>query len=384
MNRAWIATVTTTLALLACSKKEPQAETSPPREEATRSAGRTTVKVAPNLLATKRVQIAPVEERPLRGDVRLPGEVVADEAGEGDATTLVAGRVASLEVLDGQQVKQGQILAWVDAPEAARAAAAWLRARGMSEQTGRLLARQLELQSENATSKNAIDEARANDAAAKAEWIAARSLLKSYGAPEPDGQSAATIRVPVRAPIEGVVAQRNTAVGSPVVPERPLFRVIAPKRVYVAAKVPETMASLTKAGDRARVYPRDLETSEPCEATVVSVFGVVEADRQVRVRLAPSPTCSGLAAGRYADVAFAAAPSDVPALAVPKEAVVDVKGASVVFVARGDGSFEVRPVRVGASTSRELAIEEGVAAGDQLAVAGAVLLKGELLRAELE
>lgn len=384
MTRAWIGTMTMALTLAACSKKEPTTDVTPPREEAPTTGGRSTVKVAPALLASKRVQTAHVEKRPLRGDVRLPGEVVADEAGEGDATTLVAGRVASLEVLDGQQVKQGQILAWIDAPEAARAAAAWLRARGMSEQSGRLLARQLELQSENATSKNAVDEARANDAAAKAEWIAARSLLRSYGAPEPDGESVATIRVPVRAPIDGVIAQRHTAVGSPVVPERSLFRVISPKRVYVAAKIPETMASLTKAGDRAHVFPRDLESGEPCVATVVSVFGVVEADRQVRVRLAPVVPCAGLSAGRYADVAFAASPNDVPVLAVPKEAVVDVKGASVVFVARGDGTFEVRPVRVGASTGSELAVEDGVAAGEAIAVAGAVLLKGELLRAELE
>lgn len=339
------------------------------------------LRIAPALLHANRVQIAPVVLRPLRGSVQVAAEVVADEAGEGDATTLIAGRVAKLTVADGDRVKAGDVLAWLDAPEATRAAADWLRARGRADQTARALGRQTELERENATSKSALDDARAADAAAQADWMAARTLLRSYGASEPAGGAVA--RVAVRAPIDGVIAQRFTAVGSPVTPDRPLFHLIAPERVYVSAKIPETMSGLAGEGGSATLIPREIAGAAPCPARIVRVIPVIERDRHSRVRLAPDASCKDLRSGRYVDVAFESGETSTPALVVAKEAVLEVKGAEVVFVQRGDGSFSARPVRLGASTQSEIAIEDGVHEGESVVTVGAVLLKGELLRAEL-
>jgi hypothetical protein len=41
-------------------------------------------------------------------------------------------------------------------------------------------------------------------------------------------------------------------------------------------------------------------------------------------------------------------------------------------------------VRVGRTTTEDVAIDDGLGEGDAVVVVGAVLLKGELLRAELE
>jgi multidrug efflux pump subunit AcrA (membrane-fusion protein) len=55
-----------------------------------------------------------------------------------------------------------------------------------------------------------------------------------------------------------------------------------------------------------------------------------------------------------------------------------------VFVADAKpGAFQARAVRVGPNAGAAVTIEAGLAEGDRVVVAGAVLLKGEMLRSVL-
>ena len=58
--------------------------------------------------------------------------------------------------------------------------------------------------------------------------------------------------------------------------------------------------------------------------------------------------------------------------------------AMILFV-RGNepGTFEMRPVEAGLRLGDEIAVHAGVAEGEEVVVEGTVLLKGELMRAEL-
>ena len=66
-------------------------------------------------------------------------------------------------------------------------------------------------------------------------------------------------------------------------------------------------------------------------------------------------------------------------LAVPRSAVEQIEGKTVVFVQTGEG-FERRNVLTGASGGARIEIRQGLAPGDRVAVEGAFLLKSELLR----
>lgn len=352
-----------------------------PKQEAPPAPPAAGIHVDASLLASGRVQVATIERRPPKDAWLLPGEVVAGELGAADATTLVAGRVASIEVKDGAPVQKGAVLAWVDAPEAVRATADLLRARGRSVQAAHVLVRQEQLAKENATSQNALDDARTADAVAKADLLAARTLLHSYGGAE--SQSGTSARVAVRAPIAGTVSERFTTLGSPVTPERPLFHLVARGEVYVVAKLPETVTTLPNEGDAVTIWPREVSGSErtSCAGTVVRVFDAVDEQQQRRVRVAPT-ACSMLTAGRTVEAAFAS--SRTPAgLIVPRDAVVEIKGADAVFVLAPDGSFALRMVRIGVRTETERVVDEGLQDGDQIVVRGVVLLKGEVLKGEL-
>jgi cobalt-zinc-cadmium efflux system membrane fusion protein len=342
-------------------------------------------------LLTERVRVAPVEKRSLEGEIVLAGDAAPAEDGEAEVGALVAGRVATLDAAEGERVKKGQVLARIDAPDAGRATAELLQARGRAFVAARKLGRQLDLEKQSATSQNAVDEARAEDQAARAELMAARTRAATVGAGEPADDAAArgvTVRVAVKAPIDGVIVRRDAVLGGPVTLEKSLFKIVDPDRLLVRARLPETRAAAITAGAAAVIRPRAAaaSTGKRCDAAVTSAFGVVdEATRTIPVRLKPTAPCAWLLPGAWVDVAIRTGERGGPSgLVVPAEAVVEVRGVPTVFVAEQKaGAFQARAVRVGPNAGAAVTIEAGLAEGDRVVVAGAVLLKGEMLRSVL-
>jgi membrane fusion protein, heavy metal efflux system len=374
---------------LACQAAE--APSGPaPRERS--SALATRVKLDPGLVTTGRVKLEAAAPHRLAGVLRVSGEVRSNEEGSAEAGTLMPGRVASLEVGEGAKVKRGQVLAWVDAPEVARAASVLLVARAHALVAHRKRERQETLAATSATSQNALDEARAEDEMARAELLAARTLLLNLGGTEPPVDSDAsslTVRVPVRAPLAGIVAERSAVLGGAVSPERALFRIVAQGGVSlsVVARIPETAAQMPTAGDVATLTSRRAGTRD-CQATVQgSVGGIDVATRTLGVRLNPEPNCAWLLPGSFVDVVFASVHVSAPAsgVTIPRAAIVEVRGQTVVFVATSaPGEFDARIVQRGDADEARVNLPSGVSPGEQVVVEGTLLLKGELQRSELE
>jgi cobalt-zinc-cadmium efflux system membrane fusion protein len=235
-----------------------------------------------------------------------------------------------------------------------------------------------------------VDEARTELAIAEADVAAARTLLSSLGIPEPPtlAQGVLAARVPVRSPIEGVVVTRTVDLGAPVSPDKTLFRVQANDRVVVEARWTDATMPPPPNNTAVNLLARGGDGRAACPGHVFATIAVVdEKTRARRVRIMPDGPCTMLVPGGYVDASFTSATvtkGAALALAVLKDAVVDVRGAPTAFVALPEkGTFAPRVVRTGRVTSEDVAVEEGLAEGDLVVVTGAVLLKGELLRSEL-
>lgn len=379
------------IVVAACSKPSTESAKATPRPNA--DTAPRVVHVDPSLITDGRVRTATAEVRPPRAEAWIPGEIVPSERGEADVTALSSGRVATLDVALGDTVKRGQVVLTLDSPEVGRASAEVLRTRGRAVLAQRALSRQLDLDSQQATSKAAIDEARAEDTSARADLMAARTLLASLGAYEAqddDASSAiAPTRVALRSPIDGVVTQRFVALGAPVTSDHALLHIVSSSSRIAIAKLPETLDAAATAGTRVRVRPRttSTETAKECGGVVLSNLGVVDEARTIPLRIGLDDTCDAFASGRYVEVSIPTHTSaDAGAmLLVPLTAVTDVRGSPTVFVAEGAlGSFAPRGVRLGPSLGADVVIESGLAAGDLVVIDGVVLMKGELLKNELQ
>jgi RND family efflux transporter MFP subunit len=367
-----------------------QAASAPPAA----SARAARVKIEPSLIEAGRV----VTAAPALGSgarLSIAAEAEPGPDGEAEVGALVTGRVARLLAAEGSRVKKGEALAWVDAPEAARAAADLLRARARASVSSRKLARQTELLSQQATSQAAVDEVGGELAAARADIGAALTLLRSLGGLEPgasgDGSSGGPSRVPVRSPIAGVVVRRDAVLGGPVSPDRSLFRIVAPDRTIVVGKLPETAGPPPADGTPAVISPRGAAAPSgergPCEARIEGTVALLDpASRTYPLRARPLGACPWLMPGAFVELALAPSipTGNTVRIFVPREAVVEVHGAQIVFVPLAEaGAFEARTVRTGEGAGELIRLDDGLSAGEPLVVRGALLLKGELMRAEL-
>lgn len=366
--------------------REPDAETAPmANPSADEEPPHHLLRIDPMLLNQGRIAITEVVPFAHAGHTVVPGQVTPAPDGEAEIGSLVAGRLASLDAVEGQLVKKGQILAWLDAPEVGSARADLARASAQAAASQQRLERQLALQSQSATSQSAVDEARAAVASAKADQQAAQAKLGSVGV----GRQGSTGRLPLRSPIDGVVVERRAMLGGAVAPDATLFRVINPKTLRVKAQWSETLGPIPALNTRVYLTSRTGTSggdTSACEATIETHLGVVDpVTRSVTLQIKPGASCPSFTSGGYVAVLLATSEGSPASHAdwvqVPLEAVVDLRGVPTVFVALSRvGEFEARHVEPKPSVGGVIPIALGLTPGEKVITKGAVLLKGEALR----
>jgi cobalt-zinc-cadmium efflux system membrane fusion protein len=336
------------------------------------------IAISPGLLEESRVRVIRAERRAPRDLLLASGEIVTEPDGAAEVTAAVTARIVSISVRSGDHVKKGDPLAVLEAGEVARVASDLERARARVRSAERVQAQEEALSARGATSARELSEARSALEQAAAEERAATELLRSYGA-------RGDRRVVLRAPLSGTIVRVTGVIGAPVDPMTPLFRVVDTSRLVARAEVPESDADLVPAGTRATVASLSKATS--CAATVESHAPLVNAStRTVPFVVRLGPACGEFHEGAFVDVAIErASTGDKPRIGLPRDALTRVNDVPVVFVqAEKPGSFVARPVRGVTFLGPLVFIEDGVTEGELVVDRGVILLKGELLRAELE
>jgi cobalt-zinc-cadmium efflux system membrane fusion protein len=172
-------------------------------------------------------------------------------------------------------------------------------------------------------------------------------------------------------------------VGSHVGPEDNLFEIVDPAKLLVRADVDEIAARRVVPDAKALIHARGAK--EGCPGKVRSKLEVIDpTKRTMGIMIELSAACANLASGGFADVSVTLAPSQgALSVVVPRAAVVDLDGTTVVFVESPSaerGTFEIRNVSLGFSDGESVVVEEGLREGERIAVVGAFLLKGERMK----
>ena len=348
--------------------------------------GQPVVRVDARLVTSGRIQTTAVARADPAATLVVTGEVVASPDGAAEVGTPVPARVASLSVSLGGKVKKGDALSVLQAGEVARIAGQLAQARARRAHAERVLEQEELLRAQKATSERAILDARRDLAAARADEQLAQGLLGSYGSKGPG-------RIVLRSPIDGVIVFSRAVLGAQVDEGTKLFRIVAPERLVVRADVPESEAKQVVVGARASF--RSAAMAE-CVGTLELYAPTVDRERRtVPFRVRPEPSCRDLIDGAYVDVSLQRSTDGGHMLAtVPRLAVVEIDAVPVVFVDAAPGQrartgaqkaeFFMRTVRVRSYAGDIAFVEDGVKTGERVVSRGAILLKGEHMRSELE
>jgi Cu(I)/Ag(I) efflux system membrane fusion protein len=306
-------------------------------------------------ILTERVQV-----RPLVAAVRAPGRVVFDEVRRADVTLRVDGFVRDVRVgVTGQAVRKGDVLMTVYSP------ALWS-------------AQQEYLESRRAARADSGGAALGD--ASRDLVAAARTRLRLWGVGEDDlaeldRTGRAREAVPIRAPMAGVVAEKNVVLGSAFVTGQVLYRIAGLDPVWVIASVPQSDLSQVRVGAPARV--RDPNHDRPARRGTISFVSPsldsLTRTGEVRIQL-PNPG-GALRPGAYLEVELGTA--EVRALAVPESAVLATGERHMVFVDLGDGRFGPREVQLGRRAGGYYEVLGGLTAGEAVVTSGNFLVAAE-------
>src|SRR6516165_1511058 len=178
------------------------------------------------------------------------------------------------------------------------------------------------------------------------------------------------------APATGDVIEKRVINGQRVRAGDELFRIADHTRVWIIADVAESDLPAIKIGTRATVTVRAYMT-EPVEGEVTFIYPELKAEtRTARVRIeVPNPD-GRLKIDMYADVVFQTGEAS-PVIAVPASAVIDSGQRQIVLVAKGEGRFEPRPVKVGRRGDGYVEVLEGLGKGEEVVTSATFLIDAE-------
>ncbi|MET0214804.1 MAG: efflux RND transporter periplasmic adaptor subunit, partial [Vicinamibacterales bacterium] len=200
-----------------------------------------------------------VREQAVRESIRVPARLDARPGGAADVVAPIDGRLTRVvEVALGASVSRGQELARLLPPPSAPADLPQMQRALAEAQTARALATRDRERAERLTNAGAapgrrLDEAQSAEEQAKARLTAAEASLAQYNAARTGGATDAAGLFIIRAPVSGVIAQREAATGANVTAGRVLFRVVDAAQVHVVGQVPEAQAARARLAQTAEL-----------------------------------------------------------------------------------------------------------------------------------
>jgi cobalt-zinc-cadmium efflux system membrane fusion protein len=336
------------------------------------------VKIGKAAIARNNIRVGKADAGRLGGGIEAPAEVTLLPDKIAHVTILVPGRLTSVKAKLGDKVKRGDLLASVESVDLSEAQSAVAQTQAALDIAKKNFDRQKELQTAGIGAKRNYDEAEAALRRAEADLAAAAHRTRVYGG------SATGATVTVRAPIDGEVVERHATVGEVVDPEEAIFVVADLSKVAIDGRVYEKDVATAASGAPARLtlqaYP-----GKQWDGTLDYVSPRLdEKTRTVTVRMTLDNVDKSLKPGLFGLLTLLAK-SDAPPLAlVPVDALQRMKDGDALFVpGDAEGEFKLVPVAAGTKKNGQVEILSGLAPGDAIVVAGAFVLKSELLRGEL-
>jgi membrane fusion protein, heavy metal efflux system len=321
-----------------------------------------------------------VREQSVRESIRVAARLEARPGGAADVVAPIDGRLTRVvDVALGTPVARGQELARLLPPPAVPGDLPELQRARAEAQTAFALATRDRERAERLTSAGAapekrLDEARSAEDQAKARLTAAEASLAQYNIARTGGASESEGVFVVRAPVSGVIAQRDAATGANVAAGTILFRVVDVAQLHVVGQVPEAEAARARLVSAAEMEVPGHEGRVPA-GRLASVGKVLDPQaRTLPITFAFDNRALGLPVGQGVFLHLLMN-TTAPRPVVPAAAVVDDAGRPIVFVQREGETFERRAVTLGARSGDHIQIMEGVKAGDRVVTKGAYLVR---------
>jgi cobalt-zinc-cadmium efflux system membrane fusion protein len=299
-----------------------------------------------------------------------------------NATSIIApmsGPVIRLMVSPGDRVRKGQPLAAVASSDYAAAVSAYQKAVVTAANARRIADADKDLVLHQSVSQRESDQAQTDAANAEADRDAALQGLSALNIDDVTirdiraGKPMARVEALIRSPLAGTVVERLVTPGQLLqAGTTASFTVADLSRVWVMAQIYGPDMNAVNVGDSAKVTAG----SGTFTGTVTNIIPEVDADtRSMKARVVVANPAGLLKRQMYVHVLIQSRQQNSGIL-VPDSAILrDDENLPFAYVTQRDGSFARRHVTLGERVGDRYMITEGLRAGDQIAVDGALFVQ---------
>ena len=320
--------------------------------------------------------------KPMRESLVIPAAIEPRSGGRMVVTAPVSGRLLPSVRLPalGAIVSQGQDLGaivplWSGPLDRSVLQLSLNEARVALESAKRERQRAERLLAVGAIPARRLQEAEAQEEVVVARHKAAEERMAYYEAtrrddPHMESQSAFSIR----SHLTGVVTGVFVTDGAHVEEGDTLLEVAATDMVHVSGALPESRAAVLKRLKGAEIELPGSENSLPVLRLISTARVVDPATRTLKATYLMDNRKQQLAIGQSAFLRLFTSES-IDAPTVPRSALVDEGGRTLVYIQTAGESFEARPVTLGNRQGEEVQITGGLRPGERVVTRGAYLVR---------
>lgn len=336
--------------------------------------------VTPAAELVSQLKVAEVGKASVAEMLRVTGNIDFDEQRVARIGATVTGRVVEVDVLPGQEVKKGELLARLNSSELSSQQLAYLKARAQLELNRRAAERAKALLAADVIGAAELQRRESEYQISVAETRAAADQLRLLGFSEAalsrlGSQGAVDSVTPVSASRPGTVVERRVAMGQVVQPADTLFVIADLSRVWAVAQVPEQQVGQVRVGQQVSIEVPALG-NEPRVGKLIFVGQTVDPEtRTVLVRTELDNRDGALKPAMLATMLIEARPSEK--LVVPASAVVREGEDEFVFIAGEAGQYRLVKVKLAPEQGGRRVVLSGLKGGEKLVVEGAFHLNNE-------
>jgi len=373
-----LAVAIVSLALIGCNERaDTQASGSP------LATMRTTQVVRISPKAHREIVVEPAQVKTVTEGLTLQGRIQYNPDHSVRISSPVVGLVKIVSVRLSEEVREGQVVATIESADLGTAYADFAKAESNLELAQRSYKRARDLYEAHSVSKREFDQAQNDLLKDQAEHRRARQRLISLKVPateldKPQAERRISNRFDLKSPIDGVVAEKNLAIGQMVGmnPSQILYVIADLDALQAVADAYELDLHLIGEGMEASVEVPSFP-NKVFQGTVNYVGDVVDpTTRTTKVRCNLNNSEHKLKPEMFARIHIMKPVVESLALAVPREAVITIGDEAFVFVEKTATEYERRNVVTGPTSGDLIQIHEGLRAGERVVVKGALLLKG--------
>ena len=276
-----------------------------------------------------------LETKNFSDEIKVQGEVKIPVEGMQDITPFFGGYVSGLSLVEGQAIRKGEVLFYLESPEFIRLQQNYLEAKSQLGYLKQEYERQKTLFGEKIASQKGYVKAESDYQTTLAQ---AESLKKQLGMihVNADNLTAETIkeRVPIISPISGFVEGIFTVPGAYLPSASKALTLISTKHLHIELNVFEKDAVYLKEGQQVSFTLPDV-SGKVFEAKIHVVGKSISENRYVPVHadLLDENKGNNLVPGMFLEAKIKLGPQD--GLALPTTAVVEEEGTNYVLVETG-------------------------------------------------